>query len=164
MKYYFINHGFMGSNIENWFPWLKNEIDDKNNQVIIPQYPIDNKKHFYEYWKKVLDVYKDFNYINLNTIMIGHSSGCAFTIKYLIENSIKVDKLILISGFNNYYSNEENDFHNDVNKTFYVSDDELNKIKELCNKVIWLHEGLIKAQGDPKDIMDKYEAFMRNEG
>lgn len=55
MKYYFINHGFMGSNIENWFPWLKNEIDDKNNQVIIPQYPIDKKKHFYEYWKKVLD-------------------------------------------------------------------------------------------------------------
>lgn len=82
MKYYFINHGFMGSNIENWFPWLKNEIDDKNNQVIIPQYPIDNKKHFYEYWKKVLDVYNDFNYINSNTIMIGHSSGCAFTIKY----------------------------------------------------------------------------------
>ena len=86
MKYYFINHGFMGSNIENWFPWLKNEIDDNNNQVIIPQYPIDNKKHFYEYWKKVLDVYNDFNYINSNTIMIGHSSGCAFTIKYLIEN------------------------------------------------------------------------------
>lgn len=139
MKYYFINHGFMGSNIENWFPWLKNEIDDKNNQVIIPQYPIDNKKHFYEYWKKVLDVYKDFNYINLNTIMIGHSSGCAFTIKYLIENSIKVDKLILISGFNNYYSNEENDFHNDVNKTFYVNDDELNKIKELCNKIICIY-------------------------
>lgn len=45
MKYIFINHGFMGSNIENWFPWLKNEIDNENNQVVIPQYPIDKDKH-----------------------------------------------------------------------------------------------------------------------
>lgn len=69
MKYIFINHGFMGSNIENWFPWLKNEIDNDENQVIIPQYPIDNKNHFYEYWKKVLDLYNNFNYINSNSII-----------------------------------------------------------------------------------------------
>lgn len=37
MKYIFISHGFMGSNIENWFPWFKNQIDDVNSQVIIPQ-------------------------------------------------------------------------------------------------------------------------------
>ena len=60
MRYIFINHGFMGSNIENWFPYIKESLDDNNNQVIIPQYPIDGDKHFYDYWKKVLDVYKEF--------------------------------------------------------------------------------------------------------
>ncbi len=59
MRYIFINHGFMGSNIENWFPYIKESLDDNNNQVIIPQYPIDVDKHFYDYWKKVLDVYKE---------------------------------------------------------------------------------------------------------
>lgn len=121
MKYIFINHGYMGSNIENWFPWFKNQVDDEENLCIIPQYPIDKDKHFYAYWKRVLNVYKDFDYINSNSILIGHSSGCAFTIKYLIENNISIDKLILVSGFNNYYSSDENDFHNTVNKTFYVS-------------------------------------------
>lgn len=28
MNNYFIIHGFMGSNIENWFPWLKEQIDN----------------------------------------------------------------------------------------------------------------------------------------
>lgn len=139
MKYTFINHGFKGSNIENWFPWLKNKIDDDNNQVIIPQYPIDNDKHFYEYWEKVLDVYKDFNYINSNSIIIGHSSGCVFTIKYLIENNIKINKLIMVSGFNNYFSVDEDDFHKKVNKSFYVENKDLIKIKNLCDEIICIY-------------------------
>lgn len=139
MKYIFINHGFMGSNIENWFPWLKTELDNDNNQVIIPQYPIDEEKHFYQYWKKVLDVYKDFDYINSDTIIIGHSSGCAFTIKYLIESNIKVDKLIMVSGFNNYVAPGEDDFHKSVNKSFYMSDEDLIKVSSLCNEIICIY-------------------------
>lgn len=139
MKYIFINHGFMGSNIENWFPWIKHEIDNNKNQVIIPQYPIDNKNQFYKYWKKVLDVYNRFNYINSNSIMIGHSSGCAFTIKYLIENNIIIDKLILVSGFNNYFAENEDEFHSKVNQSFYLNDEELVKIKNLCNRIICIY-------------------------
>lgn len=139
MKYIFINHGFMGSNVENWFPWLKNQIDDDSNQVIIPQYPIDKDKHFYNYWKKVLDTYNEFDYINTNTIMIGHSSGCAFTIKYLIENNIKIDKLIFVSGFNNYFAENEDDFHKKVNQSFYVEEEQLIKIKDLCNEIICIY-------------------------
>ena len=139
MKYIFINHGFMGSNVENWFPWFKNKVENDNNLCIIPQYPIDKDKHFYDYWKKVLDVYYDFGYINSQTILIGHSSGCAFTIKYLIKKNVKIDKLILVSGFNNYFSDDENDFHNVVNKTFYVSDEEVIKVKELCNEITCIY-------------------------
>ena len=137
MRYIFINHGYMGSNVENWFPWFKEKIDDDNNKCIIPQYPIEKDKHFYDYWKETLNKYLD--YINEDTIIIGHSSGCAFTIKYLIEKNIKINKLILVSGFNNYYSDDENDFHNVVNKTFYVEDDKLNIVKSLCNEIICIY-------------------------
>jgi hypothetical protein len=50
MKYFFINHGYMGSNIENWFPWFKDTIDDDNNQCIIPQYPIDKGSSINQIW------------------------------------------------------------------------------------------------------------------
>ena len=35
--------------------------------------------------------------------------------------------------------------------------------KELCDRVIWLHEGLIRDDGDPEKIMADYEEFMRQE-
>lgn len=57
----------------------------------------------------------------------------------MIKNNIKVDKLILVSGFNDYFSSDKNDFHNTVNKTFYVSEDELSNIKQLCNKIICIY-------------------------
>lgn len=40
MKNYFIIHGFMGSNIENWFPWFKQKVDAQNSLCTIPQFPI----------------------------------------------------------------------------------------------------------------------------
>jgi len=157
MKYIFINHGYMGNTEENWFPWFKKEVE-KNIKCIIPQYPIEKNKHFYDYWKDVLDTY--YKYINNNTIFIGHSSGCAFTIKYLIEKGVKIDKLILVSGFNNYYSSDEKDFHNVVNKTFYVKDEELDKLKRICNEIICIY-----GDNDPyipqnvfKDLANKLEA------
>lgn len=87
----------------------------------------------------MLDVYKGFNYINSNSIIIGHSSGCAFTIKYLIENNIKVNKLIMVSGFNNYFSVDEDDYHKRVNKSFYIEEENLNKIKNLCDEIVCIY-------------------------
>ena len=56
MKNYYIIHGFMGSNIENWFPWFKEQIDSDNTLCVIPQFPIEVDKHNYNEWKKLLDV------------------------------------------------------------------------------------------------------------
>lgn len=139
MKYFFINHGYMGSNIENWFPWFKDKIDDDNNQCIIPQYPIEEDKHFYEYWKNVLDVYYDFGYINSDTVMIGHSSGSAFTMKYILNKKMKINKLILVSGFNNYYSDDDYDFHNVVNRTFYINNNDIVELKKYVDEIICIY-------------------------
>lgn len=156
MKFIFINHGFKGSNIENWFPWLKEKLDSDKIQVIIPQYPIDDDKHFYECWKKILDTYKDFDYLNEDSIIIGHSSGCAFSIKYILENNLNVDKLILVSGFNNYYSKDKLDFHNAVNKTFYVDEEELIKLKSNVNKIICIY-----GDNDPYIPQDEFHNLAR---
>ncbi len=140
MKYYFINHGFMGSNIENWFPWFKNQIDSETKKCIIPQYPIDEEHHFYNDWKSVLNIYKKFNMINDDTIIIGHSTGSIFSVKYILESKVKVNKLILISGFNNYLSPDKDDLHNKINPTYYISDEELKIVKQYANEIICIYE------------------------
>ena len=48
---YIILHGSFGSKDGNWFPWLKNELEKKNNSVELPQMPIGTGKQTYENWK-----------------------------------------------------------------------------------------------------------------
>lgn len=140
MKNYFVIHGFMGSNIENWFPWLKQNIDSKERCCIIPQFPIELSKHNYNEWKKLLDVYyKDFNMINSSSVLIGHSTGSICALKYVLENEIKIDKLILISGFNNYYAPDENDIHNIINPTYFVDDNKIKEINKYVNEIICIY-------------------------
>ena len=139
-KNYFIIHGFMGSNIENWFPWFKEKIDSDNCLCVIPQFPIQIEYHIYDEWKKLLDVYyKEYKMINEESVMIGHSTGSICILKYILENKIKIDKLILVSGFNNYLSPDRDDIHNKLNPTYYVSDDEIGEIKKYVNKILCIY-------------------------
>ena len=140
MRYIYIIHGFMGSNIENWFPWFKKQVDSDYSSCVIPQFPIQADKHNYSEWKKLLDVYyKEFNMIDNDSIIIGHSTGSICALKYVLENKIKIDKLILVSGFNNYFSPDENDIHNQINPTYYVDENEIKKIKKYVNEIICIY-------------------------
>ena len=77
--------------------------------------------------------------INEKTVMIGHSTGSICALKYILENKIKIDKLILVSGFNNYLSPDENDIHNKLNPTYYVSEDKISEIKKYVNKIVCIY-------------------------
>ena len=160
MKNYYIIHGFMGSNIENWFPWFKEKIDDDNNLCIIPQFPIEIAHHTYNEWKKLLDVYyKDFKMINENSTIIGHSTGSICALKYILENKIKVEKLILVSGFNNYLSPDINDIHNKINPTYYVDEEKISHIKKYVDKIICIY-----GDNDPYIPQDVLHNFAKSIG
>ena len=155
MKNYYIIHGFMGSNIENWFPWFKEQIDSDNSLCVIPQFPIELDKHNYNEWKKLLDVYyKEFNMINNESVIIGHSTGSICALKYVLENKIKIDKLILVSGFNNYLTPDENDIHNKINPTYYVDENEIKEIKKYANEIICIY-----GDDDPYIPQDVFHKF-----
>ena len=154
MKNYFIIHGFKGSNIENWFPWFKEKVDSQECLCIIHPFPIDDKHHVYSEWEKILDVYhKDFHLMDENTVMIGHSTGSICALKYILENRIKIKKLILVSGFNNYLAPDEKDLHNQLNPSYYVDDDKISKIKDYVKEIVCIY-------GDndpyiPQDVLKK---------
>lgn len=37
---YIIIHGSFGSKDGNWFPWLKRQLESKENRIDVPQMPI----------------------------------------------------------------------------------------------------------------------------
>lgn len=78
----FIFHGTEGYPEENWFPWLKQELELKGYKVYVPQFPsppIVPAK--IKEWFDILKGYEQ--HINEKTILIGHSLGGVFTLRIL---------------------------------------------------------------------------------
>lgn len=90
MSNIFIFHGTEGHPLENWFPWLKEQLEEKGHTVFVPQFPsppivaakIDE-------WFDVLKEYEE--HINEDTVLIGHSLGGVFMLRVLekLEHTIK---------------------------------------------------------------------------
>jgi teichoic acid transport system ATP-binding protein len=48
----------------------------------------------------------------------------------------------------------------DKGKTILLCTHSLSTVKEFCTRAIWLHEGVIREDGDPVLVADSYNAFM----
>lgn len=82
MKNAIIIHGTEGYPEENWFPWLKQELENRGYTVFVPQFPSPPvvPAKIVE-WFDVLKNYEQ--YINGDTLLIGHSLGGVFTLRIL---------------------------------------------------------------------------------
>jgi len=113
---FFIIHGSYGNPNENWIPWLKESLEKEGNEVIVPQFPLNENQNL-ENWMNVIKPY--FNHINSQTIFIGHSIGPAFILSILEKIKTNIRACFLVSGFLGLLNNEKFD---EVNKTFTTKD------------------------------------------
>ncbi len=111
---YFIIHGSYGNPYKNWIPWLKTQLSKRKLNCIVPSFPTPYKQD-YESWSKILKAYFEVGYITENTTFITHSLGGIFIIKFLLENKIKVKKIITIAGFNNLEFEDDMNLYNSTN-------------------------------------------------
>ena len=132
MNNYFIIHGSFGSPFGNWFPYLRKEIENRNLEVYTPDFPIGVGFQNYENWEKLLKVYLDSGLINENTIIFAHSIAPVFVCKFLIQNKIKVKRLVFVCGFNNYFG--INDEYDAVNSSMYLEN--LSEVKKYCDDIV----------------------------
>lgn len=147
---YFIIHGSFSTPFSNWFSWLQDFLVSEGKQVYVPDFPIGVGYQNYDNWSKLLKVYLDLGLINENTTIIGHSIAPIFISKFLVENNVKVKKLIFVCGFNNYLGiNEEYDA---VNESMYF--DNLINVKESANDIICFY-----SDNDPYVSYEKEKEF-----
>ena len=129
---YFIIHGSFGSPYGNWFNWLHDFIEDDGKEVYVPAFPIGVDYQNYDNWSKLLKYYLDLGLIDETTTIIGHSIAPVFISKFLIENKVKVKKLIFVCGFNNYTG--INDEYDKVNSSMYL--DKVEDVKNYAKDII----------------------------
>lgn len=131
-------------------PLVKKEIESKGLEVYTPDFPTGVGFQNYENWSRLLKTYVDSGILNENTIIYAHSIAPIFMCKFLVENQIKVKRLVLVCGFNKYLGiNEEYDA---VNKSMYF--DNLSDIKEYCDEIICYY-----SDNDPYVKYEKEKEF-----
>jgi ABC-type polysaccharide/polyol phosphate transport system ATPase subunit len=109
----------------------------------------------------------DFIYKPVRSYSSGMHSKLAFSITAILETDIMLIDEVLSVGdihFKEKSYNKMKELISDATRTVVIVSHNSKTIRDLCNKVIWLHEGQIKKEGDPNKIMDEYEEFMRGEG
>lgn len=152
MESYFLIHGSYGNPYKNWLPWLKSQLSKRKLNCIVPNFPSPYKQD-YESWGEVLKAYWKVGYITENTTFITHSLGGIFIVKFLIENHIKIKKMITVAGFNNIQFEEDNSLYD----SFYMDNNQLQKLKDICGKII-----CIFSDNDPYVPIKEAEKFAEN--
>ncbi len=144
MKTAIIIHGSYGNPNENWFPWLKSELEKVGYEVFVPEFPTPENQNL-ESW---LNVFKEYeNKLDKDTILIGHSLGPAFILNILERINKRIKACFFISGFLGLLDNKDFD---DVNKTFFHKEFDWEKIKENCNNFLLYH-----SDNDPYVSIEK---------
>ncbi len=132
MNNYLLVHGSFGSPFVNWFPYLRNEIENKGLVVYTPDFPTGVGYQNYNNWEKVLESYVSAGVINEDTVIYAHSIAPIFVCHFLVSHKIKVKRLVFVCGFNNYLG--INDEYDNVNESMYF--DNLEDIKQYAEEII----------------------------
>jgi len=119
----------------HWLPWLQKQLLIKNIFTQTPEMP-DAYEPNYEKWCHEFEKFD----INEETILIGHSCGGGFLIRWMSENSIKINKLILVAPWLDPKKERTTDFFN-----FEID-------SNLKDKVGEIH--LLISNDDDEDILD----------
>lgn len=103
MRNIFIIHGSYGHPEENWFPWLKKELEALGHNVIVPRFPIHSdstNNHRLNEWIDEFGKYK--NFVNDETIIVAHSRGCVFCYHILPTFKVPIDATFLVGPWDTF--------------------------------------------------------------
>lgn len=128
MSNIFIIHGAFGNPGENWFPWLKKELENIGHKVFVPKFPTPENQTL-ENWKNVFVKYEKF--LDKDSIVIGHSLGSTFLLTILENLKEPIKASFFVAGFINLLGNPVFD---EINKTFVNKNFDWQKIKQNCEK------------------------------
>ena len=99
----------------------------------------------------------------VRTYSSGMYSKLAFSITAILETDIMLIDEVLSVGDQKFkkksYEKMKSLISNN-DRTVVIVSHSIETLKQLCDTVMWMHEGQIKRIGDPNEVLDEYVAFM----
>lgn len=153
MKNAIILHGTSNNSQGNWFPWLKEELENAGWQVYVPDLPhadVPNSKRYNEFLRS-----QEAFHVDNDTVLIGHSSGALAVMGILQElpEEVVVSHAVLVSAFTT-------DLGWDSLKEIAATPFDYEKIKNHARKITMLNgeKDPYIPQDEPKELANKLDA------
>ena len=99
----------------------------------------------------------------VRTYSSGMYSKLAFSITAILETDIMLIDEVLSVGdqkFKKKSYEKMKSLISNKDRTVVIVSHSIETLKQLCDTVMWMHEGQIKRIGDPNEVLDEYVAFM----
>ncbi|KTD13415.1 YdeN-like protein [Legionella gratiana] len=111
-----IVHGAYGHPVENWFNWMRIELEKLGIECLVPQLPTPNGQELKNWLQLFSSTISPI--INHDTILIGHSLGAAFLLRWLEQANQTVSTTILVGSFIGNVGIQKFD---KINKSFFTN-------------------------------------------
>lgn len=99
----------------------------------------------------------------VRTYSSGMHSKLAFAITAMLETDIMlVDEVLSVGDerFRKKSLDKMKELITDENRTVIIVSHSIETLNELCDTVMWMHDGEIKEIGEPVEVLDHYKEFM----
>lgn len=137
MKNIFILHSLNGDTLNMWGKGVKEIFNDID--VYLPEFPIRAESR-YEKFEEILSNYLENGILNSNSIVICHSIGNAYFIRFCFEKNYVPKAYIAVAPGAVYeYPTTRTDYIVEVKKQAYVSREALEFIKNMDSKKYCLY-------------------------
>lgn len=147
----FVLHSLNGDTINIWGQDIKESFNKQRIEVVLPKFPI-RADSSYEKFKEILKKYLDNKTLNANSIVIGHSIGNAYFIRFCKEmNYIPKAYVAVAPGAVYNIPSNRNDYIVKVKEQAYCKKEQLDFIKEKVEVKYCLYSD----EDEPKEEMFK---------
>ena len=100
----------------------------------------------------------------VRTYSSGMNSKLAFSVAVIMETDIILVDEILSVGDARYRQksyNKMRELIESADRTALIVSHQESTLRDLCYRVLWLHDGVLKELGEANEVLDHYQEFMK---
>lgn len=135
----FVLHSLNGDTLDMWGLDVKNKFEEKEIDVYLPSFPI-RAESSYEKFKSILKEYIDNGKLNKNSIVIAHSIGNPYFIRFSREmNYIPKSYVAVAPGAVYEYPSNRTDYIVNVKKQSYLKEIDFEYVRNNVKNIVCFH-------------------------
>lgn len=144
---------------------FKNELSGRENIILSGMLLGFSRDFIMEKMPEIIEFAGIGNFIDMpvKTYSSGMYSKLAFAITAILETEIMLIDEVLSVGdakFKKKSFRKMKSLISDENRTVLIVSHSIETLQKLCTRVLWLHDGNLKMDGDPKEVLAAYDEFM----